>query len=134
MPKGRRRSPPSGAEKIAAIRAEEACLKAEDQKAAVKAVKEAEELAEEARKAEEENAEKLVVIRAEEARPKAKPDERTTAEKAGAVTREAHNSAAEAKEAAAANEVTKRQAAKDIGDGAPGGQDQRGSSPLCPGS
>ena len=55
---------------------------------------------------------KSAVIRAEEARPKTKADKRTAAEKAGAVTGEAHNSAAKAKEAAAANDLAKRQAAK----------------------
>ena len=68
------------AEKTAAIRAEETRLKAGEQKAAVKAVKEAGEVAEAARKAEEEKTEKPAVIRAEEARPKAKAEERTAAE------------------------------------------------------
>ena len=59
--------------KITAIRVKEARLKAEKQKAAVKAVKGAGEVAEAARKAEGEKAEETADIRAEEARPKAKP-------------------------------------------------------------
>ena len=59
------------AEKISAIRAKEARLKAEGHKASVKAVKGAEEAAEAARKAEEEKAKKPAVFRTVEARPKA---------------------------------------------------------------
>ena len=57
--------------------------------------------------------EKSVVIRAEKALAKVKADERTAAERERSVSSEAHNSAVKAKEAAVANEVTRRQAAKD---------------------
>jgi len=88
------------AEKIAATRAAEACLQVEEQQASVKAVKDAEEVAQAARKAKEEQAEKSAVIRAEIA----------TAE---AAKQKKRDSATKAKEAAAAKEAAKRQAAKD---------------------
>ena len=120
------------AEKIAAVIAEEARLKAEEQRAAVKAVKEAEVVAEAARKAEGGKAEMAAVIRAEEARLKPKAYERTAATKADDARREAQNSTAKATEEAAANEKNKRQVAMDKG-GAPGGQDQGGIGPSCRG-
>ena len=63
-------------------------LKAEEPKALVKAVKDAEEAAEAARKAEEEKTGKSAVIRAEEARLKSEADKRAAAEEAGTATRE----------------------------------------------
>ena len=103
------------AENIAAIRAGDARLKAEEKKAAENVVEETETMAEAARKANEKKAEKSAVVRAEKARPKVKANERTAAEKADAVTREVQNSTAKAKEAPAANVTTKRQAAKGPG-------------------
>ena len=101
------------AEKTPAIRTKEARLKAEEQGASVKSVKEAEDAAEAARKAEEDKAEKPAVIRAEEARLKAEAGEWTAAEKPCVVTREAQSSVTKAKEAPMVNKVASRQAVKD---------------------
>ena len=115
------------ADKIAATKAEEAQLKAEELKASTKAVKDAEEAAEAALKAEEEKAEGSAVIRAEETRPKAKADEGAATKEVGAVTRFVAKTAA----AAAADEAARHQAAKDREPEPRATKVKGGGSPPC---